>query len=138
MGISSRGPGMSDRISIQRHYLNIASGTTDSSPCHIWTPWLLASQEENRTKQNNKKLWVLKKGRGNIKKRMPLTVHGTRAREQEGWVEMRPWTHRSSLPVLGAPSVAEGPQGRLERADAGITHPLLEGSRLGGEMQRPF
>ena len=128
---------MSDRISIQRHYLNIASGTTDSSPCHIWTPWLLASQEEKKTKQQ-KTMGVKKRGGGTSKKRMPLTVHGTRARAQEGWVEMRPWTHRSSLPVLGAPSVAEGPQGRSERADAGITHPLLEGSRLGGEMQRPF
>lgn len=33
---------------------------------------------------------------------------------------------------------AEGSQKRLESADAGITHPLLEGSHLGGEMQRPF
>lgn len=33
---------------------------------------------------------------------------------------------------------AEGSQGRLESADAGVTHPLLEGSHLGGEMQRPF
>lgn len=34
--------------------------------------------------------------------------------------------------------LAEGSQRTLESADAGITHPLLEGSHLGGETQRPF
>lgn len=39
---------------------------------------------------------------------------------------------------FGSTFCAEGAQRRLESADAGITHPLLEGSHLGGEMQRPF
>lgn len=38
----------------------------------------------------------------------------------------------------GSTFCAEGAQRRSERADAGVTHPLLEGSHLGGEMQRPF
>lgn len=33
---------------------------------------------------------------------------------------------------------AEGSERRLESAHAGVTHPLLEGSHLGGETQRPF
>lgn len=64
-----------------------------------------------------------------------------------------PWNKRVSTGVVGGDEAtdkqiissgfwstfcAEGSQRRLESGDAGVTHPLLEGSHLGGEMQRPF